>query len=88
MSKQRAKETVQALLPELMSSFGGSVSDPSVNWNQDTAEFSGRVLMLNIQGTLRITDEELILNVDGIPFWVQGKARRHIESWLEKNLPG
>ena len=87
-SKQQAKETIQAVLPELMDRFAGSVSNPKVDWHNDTAEFSGRVLMLNIQGTLRISDEELVLNVDGIPFWGQGKARRQIEMWLDENLPG
>ena len=88
MTKRTAMDAVKSLLPELMSSFGGSVSNSKIEWQNDTAKFSGRVLVANIKGTLHITDSELVLDVGGIPFFLRSKARSGIEEWFDLNWPG
>ena len=86
-SRQQAKETVQALLPELLNRFAGSVSNPQVDWHNDTADFSGQVLLFSAHGTLRISDAELNLDIDGLPFFAHGRVRRVIETWFDENWP-
>ena len=88
MTKRTAMDAVKSLLPDLMSSFGGSVSNSEIEWQNDTVKFSGRVLVANINGTLNITDSELVLDVDGIPFFLRSKARTGIEQWFDLNWPG
>ena len=87
-TRQAAKDTVKSLLPELMSRFGDSVSDSKVDWHNDTARFSGRVFVANIKGTLEVTDTELVLDVDGIPFFLHNKARTGIEQWFNHHWNG
>ena len=87
MTKQQAKDTVRDLLPDLMSRFGDYVSDQRLAWKNDLAEFSGRVAIFNISGTLQVTDTELVLDVRGIPFFTEGAARTEMESWFDANWP-
>ena len=87
MTKQAARIWVDNTMPELMNLYGGAVSNPTYAWRDDEMEFSGRVQIVHIKGTLGVTETELILDVDGIPFFLKGKARAAAERWLDENLP-
>ena len=50
-------------------------------------QFSGRKAVFNLAGTLEVSDAELILDVDGIPFFAAGKVRSEIERWFDENWP-
>jgi len=87
MTKQRAKSIVKRLLPDLMTRFSSSISDPTTRWQNDTVEFSGRALLFNIKGTLKITDTELILDVNGIPFFENQQTQTEMKKWFDRNWP-
>ena len=86
MTLETARLWVEKILPVLMKMYGGAVSDPTYGWRDDVMEFSGRVHIVNLKGTLRVTDTELVLDVDGIPFFIEGKAKGEAERFFDENL--
>ena len=88
MDAQRARETIDRLLPAMMRQYGGSVADPAVEWQGDTLRFSGRAMGFNIRGSVRVTDTELILRLDGVPFFARGTVRRGLDRWFDESWPG
>jgi hypothetical protein len=87
MTKDVAKATIERLASSLMQQFGGGVTDPRYAWHADVMQFSGRKVVFNVAGTLEVSDAELILDVDGIPFFAAGKVRSEIERWFDENWP-
>ena len=87
MSKQEAKVRAESLVPEMMAQYGGGVSNSTYEWRGDRLSFSGRVSIASVRGTLSVTDTDLDLDIDGIPFFLQGTARSRIERWLEQSWP-
>ena len=86
MTKEQAKDWVDHQIPTLMGQYSGGVSNSTYSWRGDLLEFSGRVLVSNIKGTLRVTETELELDLDGIPFFLQARAGSEIRRWLDENL--
>lgn len=87
VTKQQAIDAINDLLPDLMTRFGTTVSDPRYEWHDNTVEFSGRVILFNIGGSLQVTDDELVLDVQGIPFFKQASVKTKIERWLNESWP-
>ena len=89
-TKQQAKAWADDKLSELLRQFGDSVSDASHRWRGDTLEFKFRAMgMLNLRGTLAITDSDLRLNLP-FPFLAKGfepRATAEVNRWLDSNLP-
>ena len=83
---QAARLWAEKMLPVLVKVYGGTVSDPTYEWRDDVMEFSGRVHIVNLKGTLRVTDTELVLDVDGVPFFIEGKAKSEAERFLDEHL--
>ena len=88
MTREEAKIEVDRLVPQLMDRFGGAVSNPTFNWRGDVMEFSGRAAIFNIEGTLHVTDTQMILEVDGIPFFGRERTRAEIEHWFDESWSG
>ena len=87
MTPQQARETIDGLLPKMMRMYGGSVADPAAEWRGDALLFSGGVMGLDIRGAVRITDEDLLLRLDGIPFFAGGTVRKRLDRWFDENWP-
>ena len=88
MTQDAAKATVDNLVPELMRQFGERVSNLIYAWVGYVMDFSGQIAIFNIRGTLQVTDAELVLDVEGIPFLLKGRIRAQLEQWFDKNWPG
>ena len=89
MTREAARDWVEAKLPTLMQQYSGHVSDPRHAWQGDTMEFSGHTATGNIKGELRVTDTELILYVD-LPWLarlMQGVLQSGIERWFDEKMP-
>lgn len=87
MTAERARETIDRLLPVMMRQYGGNVSDPVIEWHGDALRFSGKAMGLTIRGSVRVTETELLLRLDGVPFFARGAARRGLERWFDENWP-
>ena len=88
MTKDAAKSKVDSLVSELMRQFGESLSNLRYGWGGYVIEFSGRRAIFNIRGRLEVTDDELVLDVEGIPFFSNGEIRIQLEQWFDENWPG
>ena len=88
MTAQQARETIDRLLPVMMRQYGGNVSDPEIEWEGDALRFSGRAMGIRIRGAVRVTDTELIMRLDGVPFFARGIASQGLDRWFEENWPG
>ena len=88
MTQDAAKATVDNLAPELMRQFGETVSNPRYAWRGYLMDFSGQRAIFNIRGTLQVTDAELVLDVEGIPFLLMGRTQALLQQWFDKNWPG
>ncbi len=88
MTAQQARETIDGLLPVLMRQYGGNIADPEIEWDGDALRFSGSAMGLGIRGAVWVTDTQLILRVDGVPFFVAGTVRRGLDRWFDENWPG
>ena len=88
MDAQRAREAIDRLLPAMMRQYGGSVSDPAMEWRGDALLFSGRAMGFDIRGAVRVNDTELVLRLDGVPFFAKGTVRRGLDRWFDENWPG
>ena len=62
MDKQAAKDTLDALLPRLVQQYGDMLSKPSAAWSGDVLDFSFDARGFGIKGTLKITDDQVILD--------------------------
>ncbi len=90
MTKEAAKDRIEAQLPGLLSQFGNSVSDVRRQWQGDVMHFSFRMNPGGgIQGTLQVTDSHYILNapLNLMQRMFERRARTAIERWLDENLP-
>ena len=90
MTKSEAKDWVSRELSDLLTQFGDSVSDESYSWDGDSMKFQFKVSIASFKGTLKVTEDELDLN---LPFPLlargfEGKAKAEAERWLDQNLPG
>ncbi|HKR62325.1 MAG TPA: polyhydroxyalkanoic acid system family protein [Thermoanaerobaculia bacterium] len=57
-----AHRRVDARLSQLLSQFGDRADDLSHEWVGDTLKFRGKARGLNVEGTLEVTDSEIILD--------------------------
>ena len=86
LSRQAAKDKVEGLVPELMRRYGDAVTGSEYRWRGDVLEFSGSVSFVSLKGTLEVTETRLILQLDGVPFFVTGRVRSEIERHVDEYL--
>ena len=87
MTKEAAKKTIEEMLPTMLKQYGGGVSDVIYEWRGDQVSFSGRVSLANLEGTLSVTDTDLVLEIDGVPYLFEDLAASQTEAWLRDNWP-
>ena len=82
---ESARAAVEGQVPQLMERFGGSVSDPTWGWHGNVMEFAFRAVGSRFQGTLEITDTELVLDIS-VPLrfrLFQGKIETEARKWCD-----
>src|SRR5688572_20854928 len=62
-----ARVRVDTKLAELLSQFGDEAEDMSHEWEGDTLRFRGKARGLKIEGTVEVTDREVIFE-SSLPF--------------------
>lgn len=66
-TKSSARETIQNKITALLGQIGGKVEDLQQEWVGDTLEFKGKARGFSVEGTVEVTDEEIV--IDGkLPF--------------------
>lgn len=60
-TRANARTTIEQKVAALLSQFGGRVDDLQQQWTGDTLEFKGKARGFKVEGTVEVTDEEIIL---------------------------
>ena len=87
MTRAAARAAAEDMATRLMQRFGDDVSNLTYGWKGDLFELSGRILIGNITATLEVADTELRLEATGVPFFLEGRARKWIDRWFDENWP-
>jgi hypothetical protein len=66
-TKAEARKRVDEKLAELLGQFGNRADEVSHDWRGDTLHFRGKARGLSVEGTLEVTDNELIFE-SKLPF--------------------
>ena len=62
-TKTKARSIIETKVAALLGQFGGKVDDLKQEWAGDTLQFSGKARGFKVEGTVEVTDQEII--VDG-----------------------
>lgn len=60
-TRTNARTTIEQKLTALLNQFGGKVEDLQHQWTGDTLEFKGKARGFHVQGSVEVTDQEIIL---------------------------
>lgn len=80
-SKDDAREKVDQRLGQLLSQFGGHAEEIEHAWLGDTMRFKGKARGLAVEGTIDVTDAEIILDAK-LPLMAkmfEGRIRQAVE---------
>lgn len=61
-TRVNARNTIEQKATMLMNQFGGHVENVQQQWVGDTLEFKGKARGFNVQGTVEVTDQEIIIS--------------------------
>ncbi len=61
-TKAKARHIMETKVTKLLSQLGGHVTDLEQDWVGDTLEFKGKARGFQIEGSVEVTDEEIIVN--------------------------
>ena len=61
-TKEEARKKIDQRLGQLLSEYGHYLSESQTNWNGDRLDFSGKAKGFTANGTLEITDTEVIID--------------------------
>ena len=84
-TKERARKIVDGKLQELLGQFSGHAEEMDHHWIGDTLRFKGKARGLSAEGTLEVTDTEIILD-SKLPFIAkpfEGRIRQTVEREAE-----
>ena len=80
-SKENARRRVEARLDQLLAQFGGRADEIQHEWVGDTLRFKGKARGLSVEGSVEVTDSEVI--IDGkLPLMArmfEGRIRQAVE---------
>jgi len=80
-SKAAARKKVEERLGQLLGQFGSRADEIDHSWSGDTLSFKGKAKGLKVEGTIDVTDTEIVLHAKlpfmAIPF--EGKIRHAVE---------
>lgn len=60
-TKANARGVLEQKIAALLSQFGGKLDDLQHRWIGDTLEFKGKARGFNVQGTMEVTDDEVVI---------------------------
>src|SRR5688572_27147782 len=60
-TRKKARTVIEQKVAALLNQFGGKVDDLQQQWTGDTLEFKGKARGFKVEGTVEVTDEEIIL---------------------------
>lgn len=61
-TRQNARARVEEKLAQLLSQFGGRAEEMKHEWQGDTLRFKGRARGLAVEGTVEVTDSEVVID--------------------------
>ena len=80
-SKDAARKKVDQRLGQLLSQFGGHAEGIDHYWAGDTMQFKGKARGMTIEGTVEVTDTEIVLDAK-LPLMAkmfEGRIRQAVE---------
>jgi putative polyhydroxyalkanoate system protein len=60
-TRANARTTIEQKVATLLNQFGGRVDDLEQQWTGDTLDFKGKARGFKVEGTVEVTDQEIIL---------------------------
>lgn len=85
-SKALARQKVEQRLGQLLGQFSHQAEDLHHEWIGDTLRFKGKARGLSVDGTVEVTDAEVIIDAKlpfiAMPF--EGRIRQTVEAEAEK----
>ena len=61
-TREKARTVIEQKVEAMLNQFGGKVDDLQQQWTGDTLEFKGKARGFKVEGTVEVTDEEIILH--------------------------
>lgn len=61
-TKANARTIIEQKVAALLNQFGGKVDDLQQQWTGDTLDFKGKARGFKVEGTVEVTDQEIILD--------------------------
>ncbi len=86
ITRAAARLRLDARLMELLGQFGDRAEEVSHEWRGDTMHFRGKASGLKVEGTIEVTDSEIILE-SKLPFFAkpfESRIRQSVELEAEK----
>ena len=80
-SKDVARGKVDQRLVQLLSQFGGHAEEVEHEWLGDTMRFKGKARGMSVEGTVEVTDAEIVLDAK-LPLMArmfEGRIRQAVE---------
>lgn len=85
-TRDKARHVVERKIDTLLASYGSSADQAEHEWRGDTLYFKGRARGFTVEGTVEVTDSEVILDgklpLIAKPF--EGRIRQTVEAEAEK----
>jgi len=60
-TRAKARQQIDQKITALLSRFGGQAEDLEHSWTGDTLQFKGKARGFSLQGTVEVTDSEVII---------------------------
>lgn len=61
-TRANARTVIEQKVATLLNQFGGRVDDLQQQWAGDTLEFKGKARGFRVEGTVEVTDDEIVLD--------------------------
>lgn len=61
-TKANARTVIEQKVAALLNQFGGKVDDLQQQWTGDMLDFKGKARGFKVEGTVEVTDQEIILD--------------------------
>ncbi len=82
LPQEEARSRIQGMIGTVKEQYGDQISDLREEWNGDTGTFSFRAMGFKLAGTLKVTDNAVLVNGD-IP-WAAKPFQGTIEATIRE----